>query len=328
MSKSPELAQKIFQAREDDQVHLLLCDALFQFQLWRSPQCHAHLEQPVYQEELAAILEHAWIAVCDMCRAGQLKHPVSGKLIKKGTQILTTSQIMKHTVEGLRRTRNHEHDTIAGSFHHPGMGRINVSQYSELYTRVFARKIARCLQCIGQIRETAEMSPEHVMTSQALEHPEQPEAKRQKLLGKQSPPMFYQQQQVNQEREGFLQAALQQAPRVGKRVFSHGSIWQSAQDLFPHMIVKAVEVCKGADKYRPPCEGITKQNATHRITLGIHRHQTGHFCDETWENWTTLTRKQLLRKGPPARLMVTIFGNPVSTSPVSASSMPVSNNET
>ena len=188
MSKSPELAQKIFQAREDDQVHLLLCDALFQFQLWRSPQCHAHLEQPqgsqmVYQEELAAILEHAWIAVCDMCRAGQLKHPVSGKLIKKGTQILTTSQIMKHTVEGLRCTRNHEHDTIAGSFHHPGMGRINVSQYSELYTRVFARKIARCLQCIGQIRETAEMSPEHVMTSQALEHPEQPEAKRQKLLG-------------------------------------------------------------------------------------------------------------------------------------------------
>ena len=58
------MALKIPQARQDDQVHLLLCDAVFQYQLWRSPQSHAHLEQPkgsqmLFQEELAAILEHA-----------------------------------------------------------------------------------------------------------------------------------------------------------------------------------------------------------------------------------------------------------------------------
>ena len=47
MSKSPEMAQRILQARENDVVHLLLCDALFQFQTWRSKNSHAHLEQPV-----------------------------------------------------------------------------------------------------------------------------------------------------------------------------------------------------------------------------------------------------------------------------------------
>ena len=132
MSKSPETAQRIFQAREDDRVHLLLCDAVFQFQMWRSPQCHVHLEQPqgsqmIYQEEMSAIVNHGWIAVCDMCRAGQLKHPISGKLLKKGIQIITTSQIMKQVIGALRCSRDHEHNSVEGSFYHPDFGRVNVS---------------------------------------------------------------------------------------------------------------------------------------------------------------------------------------------------------
>ena len=137
MSKSRDAAQKMFQACEDDRVHLLLCDALFQFQVWRSPQPHVHLEQPqgsqmVYQEELSAMLDQAWIAFCDMCRAGQLKHPISGKLLKKGTQIITTSKVMKQTIDALRCSRDHEHDVVAGSFFHQNMGRINVSHYTEI----------------------------------------------------------------------------------------------------------------------------------------------------------------------------------------------------
>lgn len=37
-------------ARKEDLVHLLLCDAIFQFQ--QSRQCHTHLEQPVGSEML------------------------------------------------------------------------------------------------------------------------------------------------------------------------------------------------------------------------------------------------------------------------------------
>ena len=82
MSKSHEMAQKILQARENDVVHLLLCDAIFQFQTRRSNYSHAHLEQPVgshmmFQEELAAIRQQTWRARCDMCVAGHLRHPTS-----------------------------------------------------------------------------------------------------------------------------------------------------------------------------------------------------------------------------------------------------------
>ena len=86
MSKSPEMAQKILQARENDVVHLLLCDAIFQFQTWRSNHSHAHLEQPVgshmmFQEELAAIRQQTWRARCDMCVAGHLRHPTSQEFL-------------------------------------------------------------------------------------------------------------------------------------------------------------------------------------------------------------------------------------------------------
>ena len=59
-----------------------------------------------------------------------------------------------------------------------------------------------------------------------------------------------------------------------------------------------------------PMEGINRRNATRRFSMGIHRNQEGHFCDEVWEDWTGLTRKALTRKCPPARLLVTLFDIP------------------
>ena len=102
--KSPELARRIMQDREADQVHLLLCDALFQFQTGRSLFCHAHLEQPdgsqmLYQEELAEVTGRSWIGRCDMCTAGRLRNPETQNLLKKGTQIVTTSQLMQRQVQ-------------------------------------------------------------------------------------------------------------------------------------------------------------------------------------------------------------------------------------
>ena len=315
MSKSPEMAQKVFEARAADQVHLLLCDALFQFQMWRSPQSHAHLEQPkgsqmIYQEELQAILDRALIAHCDMCRAGRLKHPVSGKLIQKGTQVITTSRIMHRQLNMLRCDHTHEHDTVAGSFRHPHLGRINVSQYTELYTRAFASRISRCLQCISQVRETSVPETEPAFVQQSSESSGTPIAKRQKILGKQMPPPFYQHEQECQEQGDFLTVMSTHAPRVGKRCFLSGELLEKASTMFPQMVIKAIEVCKGADRCRSPCEGINKKNATHRFTMGIHRHQAGHFCDEAWEDWTVLTRKALNRKCQPARLLVMLFGSP------------------
>ena len=315
MSKSPEAAQKIYEARAADLEHLLLCDALFQFQLWRSPQSHAHLEQPkgsqmVYQEELQAILDRAFVAHCDMCRAGSLKHPISGKLIQKGTQVITTSKIMFHLLDSLKCDRSHEHDVVAGSFRHAELGRVNVSQYTELYTRRFAHRIARCFQCISQVREVSKPETEAVLVQQSHENLELPASKRQKINGKQNTPATYQHDILQQTYGEFLQAMLHHAPKVGKRSFLSGEVIERAQHVFPDMQVKAVEVCKGADRCRMPCEGVTRKNATHRFSMGILRHQIGHFHDDVWENWTSLTRKDLTRKCQPARLLVTLFGNP------------------
>ena len=139
-----------------------------------------------------------------------------------------------------------------------------------------------------------------------------------KIFGKQSPPLFYQQLQERQNRNLLLQQALQQAPRVGKRVLTRGELFDTAQELFSNMQLKAIEVCKGADRYRPPCEGINRDNASHRFSMGIHRNQVGTFYDDVWENWTTLPHKEILRKGPPSRLLATMFGYPKSQLPVTS----------
>ena len=41
--------------------------------------------------------------------------------------------------------------------------------------------------------------------------------------------------------------------------------------------------------------------------MGCHRNEAGNFSDNQWEDWSILTRKQVLRKCPPARLLITIF---------------------
>lgn len=146
MHKSVENAHKVIQARENDKVHLLLCDAVFQYQQWRN--CHAHLEQPVgsqmsHQEEMQRLNQSSLRARCDMCVAGQLRHPDTGKLLQKGTQVLTTSRIMSDTLSQLRCDRSHDHDKVEGQCRTPQGKRINVSEYTELYTRVFARKLCK-----------------------------------------------------------------------------------------------------------------------------------------------------------------------------------------
>ena len=79
--------------------------------------------------------------------AGALRHPTSDLLLQKGTQILTSSKIMKHIIDALKCRHDHPHDHVAGSCQVKGLGRKLVSQYSELYTRVFVEKVIKCLQC-------------------------------------------------------------------------------------------------------------------------------------------------------------------------------------
>ena len=325
MSKSPELAKRILQDRQNDCVHLLLCDALFQYQQWRNPECHAHLEQPdgsqmIYQEELQAVLNQVFRAKCDMCVAGQLKNPFTGEPLKKCTQVLTTSKLMADMLQHLRCNQDHQHGQIEGTIRDPKLGRINLSQYTELYTRQFAQRLARSMISSGRNHETSPKISESACTaSNPLSAECETVPKRRRLEDKQPPTEAY----LNLYREEKIQKIMEEAkavaPRVGKMWLTNGPVIQAIQEMFPEYSIVAAELCKGADRRRVPLNSLKPEEAPLRITLGSHRNGVGNFIDQDWEKWSKMSRRQLIRNCSPARLLVTVFARPCQT-PMSSES--------
>ena len=318
MNRNPETAKRVMKARIDDQVHLLLCDALYQFQEWR--KCHAHLEQPegsqmLHQEELAGILDQTLCSKCDMCVAGQLTNPETGERIRKRTQVLTTSKTMAERLDRLQCSKDHPHSVIAGTIRIVNGPRVNLSQYTELYTKTFATRVIQAMQQSDRLSEKPIEA-----TGCVTEHAEAPESKRRKLLHKQPPTPAYQELEQNQKINQILQKALEIGPKVGKRIYTEGDLFEQVQNHFPDKRIVAIEICKGADRYRAPPIGVTATSALLRKTMGLHRNMVGHFIDQEWEKWTGLTRKQLIRTGMPAKLLLTMFGRDVDHHPQDVSS--------
>ena len=313
MTKTPELANRIMKDRLEDIVHLLLCDALFQFQQWRHPECHAHLEQPdgshmVYQSELQDVVEQTLRAKCDMCVAGQLRNPITGELLRKSTQVLTTSRLMHDMLEFLRCSRDHKHGLIEGSVVTKKFGRINLSQYTELYTRQFAHRLARCMLSSAHRCEHHYQTDDFALTGSSNTDLAAPEVKRRRLEEKQTPTLAYQRLERENQVAKLVEMARGLAPRVGKAWFSEGPLISKAQELFPQQLIKGVELCKGADRRRVPPNHLTAESAPLRLTIGEHRNQTGNFWDDNWETWTGRSRRSLIQSCPPARMLITLFG--------------------
>ena len=91
-SKSIAAAQRVVLAREGDEIHLQLCEAAFLHQHQMGPSFHFHLEQLVgsemlYEQPMQSITECLNRVRCDLCKAGNLKHPTMDKYLQKGTQI-------------------------------------------------------------------------------------------------------------------------------------------------------------------------------------------------------------------------------------------------
>ena len=323
MHKSQENARKVMLHREQDRVHLLLCDAIFQFQQWRNTNSHAHLEQPVgsqmlHQEEMQRICQPTIRAVCDMCVAGQLRHPDTGNLLRKSTQIYTTSSIMARTLEQLRCDHSHRHDHVAGTCKVPG-GRVNVSQYSELYTRAFAVRLCKAMLCSQRVQEAGCTIPEVCCVSEGEKRISEDQdtgvLKKRRMEEKQPPPYAYQEEEEIKWVHQILQEGYQVAPKVGKRVLTHGEVFEGLQGRHPEHHIVAIELRKGADRLRPPPLGITKASAPLRKTYGIHRNQEGNFWDRDWEDWSSLSRKDLIRKTQPSRLLMTVFAKRKNANP-------------
>eukprot|EP00435_Cladocopium_sp_Y103_P025697 s606_g6.t1 len=323
--KSRKLEAQISADRQSESVHLWLCDALFRLQHWRDGNFHAHLEQPegsemLNQEALKFVVVHALRVRCDMCTAGGLKHPQSQDYLRKRTQIWTTSKILWRALHQYQCVGQHPHDTIAGSCNPKGSGRISVSKFSERYTALFGKRICRALQCSSHVDECP-FREHFVLTGTGEEIEDVPEPKRRRLNGKFNPEQLFaplpevsaSQSTVSQGPQDevpdirrLIHLAEQCAPRVGKAAIDHGPLFEGVQQMYPEKHIVVLDVCRGVDRLRV-CPIVTKGVAPFRRCFGKRRSDLQPFCDDTWEAWEHLSRRQQTRAGIPARIRVTIF---------------------
>lgn len=341
MMRSIETAKRIIQAREDDEVHMMLCAALLEFQQWRCEECHFHMEQPggsemFYQPELVEIYEKLIWSRCDQCVAGNLSHPSTGNPMKKSMQILTTSKIVACTIEKLKCQGNHTHSMIEGSVK-IGNQKCSVSSITELYTATFARRVCRAVQASQKVCEK-----QHFVENQGLHVGEENvngdhDSKRRRLDIKQArprsfepePSSLHEQSQVPDDISSApnlnetVQNALQVAPRVGKLILENGDLFDQFGKIFPEKQIRVVELCKGVDRYRKPPINLMPGEAPLRKSIGLDREKLALFDPLPWENWENRSVRSLCSKSIPARLLVTIFAKEKTTDRVGPDEAPV-----
>ena len=340
-NRSATMANQVMRARQEDEPHLLLCEAVFTLQSDRGPEFHFHLEQPIgsemlYQDSLQTIVANTFLTRCDLCTAGNLKHPINHMALQKGTQVLTTSRIMHHYLSTLRCQHNHEHTHVAGSFKdHKGF-RLNVSAFTELYTQVFGSRIARTFAASKNVSEESCVHNQTVFAEEVEDDEPEPAVKRRRLAFKVTNPPEYpehlpsdqsQRSMPNAEADfrsetrnpmadspscndvckQLLQQALQLAPRVGTRVMHDGDLFDSLQRAFPERKLRVIELCKGADRFRKPPTKMIRHEAPWRRTLSLHRHSLEPDISP-WIHWERLSNRQICSQAPPSRLMISMFG--------------------
>eukprot|EP00435_Cladocopium_sp_Y103_P016115 s3079_g4.t1 len=225
----------------------------------------------------------------------------------------------------------HPHDTIAGSCNPRGSGRIPVSKFSERYTALFGRRICKALQCSSHVRECP-FREHHALTETSVESEELPEPKRRRLNGKFRPEQLFaplaeeaasqpsdsqsQPDMIIPDIRQLIHMAEQCAPRVGKASIDRGPLFENVQKLYPDKQIVVLDVCRGVDRLRI-CPITTKGVAPFRRSFGKRRSDLQPFCDDAWESWEQLSKRQQTRAGIPARIRVTIFATNKRSSPVS-----------
>eukprot|EP00435_Cladocopium_sp_Y103_P041712 s568_g11.t1 len=335
-SKSERLAYQIQQERQGESVHLLLCDALLHLQLWRNDDCHFHLEQPqgselIHQRELYMVHRYTLRALCDMCTAGKLQHPNSSEFLRKRTQILTTSKIMFHALEKLQCSGFHEHDVIQGSCKPVGSHRMPLTQYTELYTATFGRKVSRIIlcslqacekQCVPFLSEDSEILHAIICNSRDEDTRQESEVKRRRLGTKSNPEAIFAQPPISKDLDALVKFIEDQAPRVGKRVFQSGPVFEQVQAMFPDMIIKVVEASKGVDRKRELPIPAPAHMLPYRKTFGRKRSDQSVYCDPDWEKSDKLSKRQIRRPGIPSRIAITIFADRKNTTDHVTSQVP------
>ena len=276
----------------------------------------------------------------DMCTAGSLQDPESGKFIKKGMTVLSTSNRVAESLRNKKCCGNHEHQVIEGSTVAHGM-RMNRSTFSESYPRKFARDMAKVLCKITfprekpcdpvmflsesptLVNEPALKRRRLVMTakpklSRSTEMTSSMQVKRRKLNGKQSPLNALDAWTKVFDLVDPLLA------RVGKRTIDDSTVLQNIQELLPDKQVKFVIACRGSNRTIAPTEDVVASEAPFRKCVYLKRGTTQIFVEDEWENWEQLSKRQKVRPSHACRINITVFAaNSVESREPATVEMPV-----
>ena len=128
---------------------------LFRFQ--QSHGRHMHWEQPARSvmtrsPMLREVAGNTYLAQFDMCRVGMMRDPVNQLLYKKGMETLTTSYQLYSQLHGRKCNHQHQHQTLEGYTTFKGHS-IKRTEFTENYTRKFARTLAHVLTKLKMIKE-------------------------------------------------------------------------------------------------------------------------------------------------------------------------------
>ena len=301
---------------------------------------HFHLEQPqgseaIYQPELRDVYEGTLCTTFDMCEVGKLVAPRSrGKLLgnnflRKRTNVFTSSKIFHQAFDWRLCPGKHQHTQIAGKIHHLGRW-ISLSEYAARYSSGFGKNVARYLSCgiphepllreellIGDITPAfvqAVVSRKRDAQNQDALDESNSEVKRQKYGCKQ-PPRGPHGCAHGEFWNGVFSKLDPEVPRVGKRVWVDGNLFDDVQRGIPGMKVRRVEVCRGTERLRVPEPKVDRSEIPLRLTVVKARDSGQAQVLGPIENWLDLPKYQQTRKGQPARMSITVFGSRLAHDP-------------
>ena len=288
---------------------------------------HMHWEQPrnSLMNRLACLREVRQLchqANFDMCVTGDLRCPATRLPMKKSTTVFTTHEPLHAMLHQKMCYQHPQHQVIEGSIVVDGL-RINRSQFSERYTRRFARKVIQSLlhdkpiprQDPGwalagdgvdevppakrikvghdRIRVGGRPAPTSV---QRLDEP-----KRQRLEGKQPAP-------VTSKVKDIVRRVHEQTPRVGKIEIRDLETLSMVQELLPDRQIRLVVACRGTDRTIGPPETLSPQEAPWRRAVMVRRHDGAIIMETDWEDWSRLPKSRRVRTNHACKLNITVFG--------------------
>ena len=293
---------------------------------WEQPQTSSMFRLP-YLTELYYYTKALEI---DMCVAGNLRDPENNKPIKKGLTIMSTSENLVSSLQGLKCQGHHDHQVIEGSIVVDGK-RLNRSAFTERYPRRFARKVARIL-CSRQLvlskplfftdhdqdldsilANESNVKRRRIATapkpSRTIAVEDQTSVKRLRLSEKQSP--------VNSKaawQEIFTQVD-RLLPRVGRRPITDLNLVQQINQLVIGKEVKRVIACRGTNRSLGPPNDLAIGEAPFRKGIYSERNEDKVSIDCEWDNWEQMSQRQLTRPVPASRISITVFAaNPMAVS--------------